>query len=106
MRLHGSEQLVVETPCNPEKAAYTLVNIGDPLNSHERYEIAFKGHTVIEVKEIADVKKIGRDTRYGEGARNWYRLFRREHMRADELPTKAWPGYVHPERLVHWTAVS
>jgi len=103
--LNGGEQLVIQTPCKPEKVTYTLVNIVDPLNSHERYEIAFKGHTVIEVKEIADATKVEGDTSYGEGARNWYRLFRRAHMRAGQVSTKATPGYVHPEKLVHWTAV-
>src|SRR6059036_240273 len=93
-RLNGSEQLVIETPCKPEKATYTLVNIGDPLNSHERYEIAFKGHSVVEVKQIAGAKKLEGDTSYGEGARNWYRLFRREHMRAGQVSTRATPGYV------------
>ena len=57
------------------------------------------------MKELGDARKTEGDTSYGEGARKWYRLFRREHMRPGQVSTKPTPTYVHPEQLVHWTAV-
>jgi hypothetical protein len=92
--LMGHEQILIQAPCRLETVRYTIVNISDPVSSRERYEIDFKGHTAIRVRSLG-----------GEGARNWYRAFRRERLRAGEAPLKTAPAYVHPEKLVHWPAV-
>jgi len=39
----------------------------------------------------------------GRSDRTWYRIFRREAMRAEQAPLKAAPEYVHPEKLLRWT---
>jgi hypothetical protein len=36
---------------------------------------------------------------------DWYRLFRREALKATVAPMKPVPGYVHPEKLVDWLMV-
>jgi hypothetical protein len=32
----------------------------------------------------------------------WYRLFRRDAMKAAAAPAKPMPAYVHPDRLIDW----
>ncbi len=86
--LRGHEEILIQTPCLPETVKSTIVNIGDPMNSRQRYQIEFKGHTATRVQCLSE-----------EGTRNWYRLFRHEL-----LPKNA-PDYVHPNRLVHWSVV-
>lgn len=103
--LVGSEQIVVEAPCRPERANQTLVNVGDPAHSQERYAIEFKGHTAIGVEQIEGAEKRASPSWYGEGERNWYRIFRRESLRADQAPRKPMPEYVHPEKVIQWGVV-
>jgi hypothetical protein len=103
--LAGGERLELEVPCRLERARYTLVNLGDPANSQERYAIEFKGHTAIGAELVERAGKATSQSWYGEGERNWYRIFRRESWRAEQAPMRPAPGYVHPEKLVHWMAV-
>ena len=95
--LKGNEQLVVETPVELDRGEYTMVNLNNPSGSKERYACEFKGHTALSAVR----------TQAGTHAEdfNWYRLFRRDAMRAGQAPLKSTPGYVHPEKLVRWGVV-
>jgi len=100
--LRGGERITVEAPVGVESVRLTLVGIADPHHAHERYEVEFKGHTTLSARLIAPpTEQEGNGP--GKGERTWYRLFRRETMRAAQAPLKPAPPYVHPERLVHWT---
>jgi len=89
--LRGNEWLQFDVPLATDKATYSLVPLNDRQTVRRRYECEFRGNTAINVKAIE-----------GGANRDWYRLFRREPMRADRAPTKAMAGYVHPDRLVRW----
>jgi hypothetical protein len=95
--LRGNEQLSIEVPVQIDKASYSLVNLNDPMHPDGLYECEFKGNTGIRV------------TRLEPGAdpeeRNWYRLFQRDRMRADQAPLVAAPSYVHPEKIVRWVDI-
>ena len=92
--LQGTEALVITTPVNVENATYTMVNLADPQNSREQYRCEFRGHTAVAVQRLA----AGSDPQ----EHSWYRLFRREAMKAATAPEKPMPAYVHPEKLINW----
>ena len=100
--LRGGERITVEAPLPAQTVRLTLVNISDPHNSREHYEIEFRGHTAMQVKLLSLGKEeSGSNSQQDE--RVLYRLFRREVMQAAEPPLKPTPAYVHPEKLVKWT---
>jgi hypothetical protein len=102
--LKGNELISLATPMLSEGAEYTLVNLGNPSESTERYRIQFKGPTAVKVERTLTGK--GDEGYYkGQDAHDWYRLFRREHMQSTEAPQKPLPSYVHGKRLVHWSVV-
>lgn len=102
--LTGNELITITAPLIQETAEYTLVNIGQPLESSERYVAEFKGPTAIRVERTSAGK--GDEGYYkGQEDHNWYRLFRREHMRSDQVPTMPLPAYIHGERVIRWTVV-
>ena len=93
--LTGNEELVVETAVTQDSGTYTMVNLQSPQDSKEQYACEFKGHTALSAERIQAGAQ--------EGDFNWYRLFRRDEMRADRAPTKEQSDYVHPEKIVKWT---
>ena len=95
--LKGDETLVIETPVASETSTYTLVNLADPQNSNEQYACEFKGYTAIRVERTVP----GLDA----ADHNWYRIFRREAMRAAQAPMKPAPAYVHPAKLLNWLMI-
>ena len=95
--LRGNEQVTLEVPVEIDKASYSLVNINDPMHPEGVFECEFKGNTALRVTRV----EAGADP----GDHNWYRLFRREEMRASHAPLKAAPAYVHPEKIVRWINV-
>jgi len=92
--LQGNETLAITTPVNVESATYTMVNLADPKNSREQYRYEFRGHTAVDVQRLV----AGSDPQ----EHSWYRLFRREAMKAAGTPEKPMPAYVHPEKLINW----
>ena len=100
--LAGNEGIVITTNCPSETAQYTIVNIADLMNSRERYEIDFKGHTAVKVRLVDRGLRKKNFYDPGEGELNWYRLFRRENLRSSQAAMKPVPEYVHNERLVRW----
>ena len=102
--LKGNELISIHTQLFSESAEYTLVNIGNPIDSTERYQIEFKGPTATKVDRVSAGDG---DAGYykGQDDHDWYRLFLREHMRADHAPMHPSPSYVHGDRLIRWTVV-
>jgi hypothetical protein len=94
--LKGNEQLELKVPVALEKARYSLVNLNERANIVHRYDCEFKGNTAISVKWIKPA---------APEEHVWYRLFRREQMRAPKAPMKAMPAYVHPENILHWSVI-
>ena len=92
--LQGTEILVITTPVNVESVTCTMVNLADPQNSREQYRCEFRGHTAVGVQRLV----AGNDPH----DHSWYRLFRREAMKAAAAPGKPMPAYVHPENLIDW----
>jgi hypothetical protein len=92
--LQGTETLVITTPLNTDSATYTMVNLADPQNSREQYRCEFRGHTAVDVQRLV----AGSDPH----EHSWYRLFRREAMKAAAAPEEPMPTYVHPEKLINW----
>ena len=93
--LKGDEELRFDTPVTVEKTRYTLANLNNrSRKGPDQYDCEFRGNTAISVGE-PEVDPGGHEL-------VWYRIFRREHMRADEAPGKETPGYVHPEKVVRW----
>jgi len=95
--LKGLEQIVLEVPVPQDTAEYTMVNLNDPSGSQERYECEFRGYTALATRRTA----AGAEKEEGD----WYRLYRRESLRAAQPPTKEMASYVHPEKLVRWLEV-
>jgi hypothetical protein len=100
--LKGNELITLECPLELETSEYTLVNISSPMESMERYKIDFKGPTALKVERLTE-GKLNSDYYRGQEDHEWYRIFRREHLRADRAPMVPSPGYVHGERLIRWT---
>ncbi|MEW6753318.1 MAG: hypothetical protein AB1505_20405 [Candidatus Latescibacterota bacterium] len=100
--LCGAEQITVEAPCPLERVRCTLVNVGDPAHSQERYALELKGHTAVGVEQVSPAARTGGASWYGEGERDWYRVFRRDALRRESTPLRPASTYVHPEKLVHW----
>lgn len=73
-----------------------------PARSCERYAIDFRGHTALAVERVECAGESVGPSWYGEGERDWYRIFRRDAMRAAQAPVKRAPGYVHPPGRVRW----
>jgi hypothetical protein len=74
------------------------------MDSKERYRIDFRGPTAVAAERLA----LGNENSpyyLGKEDHNWYRIFRREHMRTDDAPMAPTPSYVHGDRLIHWTVV-
>ena len=92
--LTGGEKVTLEVPVALEETEYTLANLNHRTTrtGPDLYKCQFKGNTVISVGE-AGADPGGRELQ-------WYRLFRREHMRADSAPLKDKAEYVHSERIV------
>jgi len=95
--LRGNERLTIELPLAIDKASYTLVNLNHPSEPDGVYECQFKGGTAIQVVRT----ELGADPE----DHNWYRLFRRDAMRANVAPLKPVPVYVHPQKIVKWLNV-
>ena len=95
--LKGNEPLTITAPVVTEKAHYTMLNLNDPKDSTEEYDCEFKGHTVLSVQRTVP------GTHQQDS--NWYRLFRRESMRAAKSPMAPMAAYVHPAKLVNWFLV-
>lgn len=102
--LKGNELITVMTPLVQENAEYTLVNIGNPLESSEKYRIEFRGPTAIRV-ELSSAGKGDHGYYKGQEKHDWYRLFRRDFMRSDHAPVKPLNAYVHGERVIRWSVV-
>jgi hypothetical protein len=102
--LKGNELITIECPLPSESSEYTLVNIGAPMDSTERYRVEFKGPTAIAVERLS-LGKENSPYYLGQEDHQWYRVFRREHMRTNEAPMAPTPEYVHGDRLIHWTVV-
>jgi hypothetical protein len=100
--LGGSERIAIEAPCRLETGRYTLVNIADPAGSRERYAVELRGHTAVRVELVEPAAGADGPSWYGHGERNWYRIFRRQDLRAERPPMVPAPAYVHPETLVRW----
>ena len=92
--LSGGERIVLETPIVTHEAEYTVVHLQQRDVCSQRYRCAFRGHTAVNLTRIPlpDDK----------ADQDWYRLFRRAHLQADEAPMRAPSEYVHPENLVAW----
>jgi hypothetical protein len=90
--LRGNETLRMEVPVIGEKAEYGLVNLNQREAPADQYVCEFRGNTAVSVQPATP-----RDP-----GPNWYRLFRRETMRAEKTPLKQKSGYVHPAGLVRW----
>jgi hypothetical protein len=102
--LKGNELITLECALPIESTEYTLVNISSPMDSKERYRIDFRGPTAVAAERLA----LGNENSpyyLGKEDHNWYRIFRREHMRTDDAPMAPTPSYVHGDRLIHWTVV-
>jgi hypothetical protein len=54
-------------------------------------------------RSLAWYRLFGNEVWPGTSDRTWYRIFRREEMRAEQAPLKTAPGHVHPEKLLRWT---
>lgn len=102
--LKGNELITLESPLPEESSEYTLVNISAPMESTERYRVDFRGPTAISA-ERQSLGKENSNYYLGQNDHEWYRIFRREHMRAAEAPLAPTPEYVHGDRLIHWTVV-
>jgi len=90
-RLHGSEQLVVETPAT-RRRQLTRWSPSAIRSTHTSANEIGVQRTYRDRSEGArHARKTEGDTSYGEGARKWYRLFRREHMRPGQVSTKPPP---------------
>ena len=100
--LRGDEVITLQTPVTQDSTTYTMVNLHAPHTSKEQYLCEFKGHTALSVKRTQSGREPG-EPYYGD--RNWYRLFRREQMRAAQAPMKISQAYVHPEAIVRWTII-
>ena len=99
-QLRGNEIIELETEVTRDRGSYTLVNLHAPHESKEQYTCEFHGHTAISAVRI----RAGRDPGepYSENL-DWYRLFRREHMRASHAPMKAMPAHIPPHRIIKCT---
>jgi hypothetical protein len=97
--LTGHEALEIEAPVRDDRVEYTLsympgykVNRGG--TSGPRLACRFRGNTAVEVQQVSP----------GAGIADYdgYRLFRREHMRAEKTPEKRLQDYVHPKTVIRW----
>ena len=97
--LTGGENLTIEVPVRDDRAECTLsympgykVNRGG--TSGPRLACTFRGNTAVEVQQVSP----------GTGIAEYdgYRVFRREHMRAEKAPEIPMPEYVHPDSVVKW----
>jgi hypothetical protein len=93
--LTGGEELRFEAPVTTERTRYTLGNLNQrSRKGPDQYDCEFRGNTVISVGEP--------EAHPGGHKLGWYRIFRREHMRAEVAPMKEKPQYVHPENVIVW----
>jgi len=100
--LSGREVIDVMSPLPDERSEYTLVNVGAPQTSAERYRIEFRGPTAMAV-ERTQTGTSQSDYYQGHKDHPWYRIFRRDHLRGPDAGMIALPSYVHGDRVIHWT---
>ena len=100
--LSGRELIDVICPLPEEQSEYSLVNVGAPQTSAERYRIEFRGPTAISVDRTQSGTS---QSDYYQGHKDhlWYRIFRRDHMRGPDPGMIAHPSYVHGDRVIRWT---
>ena len=87
--LEGTEELSFETPVTLEKTRYTIANLNDRSPQPDEYNCEFLGNTVVSVGAP-------------EPPVPQYRIFQREHLRAEEAPMKEISPYVHPANVLQW----
>ena len=93
--LKPGDEIVLETPVVTEKTRYAMANLnGRVKGGPAQYDCEFRGNTVICTGKNAPSA--------GGHEPNYYRLYRREHMRAAKAPMKEMPAYVHPEKIIQW----
>ena len=93
--LTPGDELQLETPVVTEITRYTLANLNHRRRrGPDQYECEFRGNTVISVGDP--------EAHPGGQTLEWYRLFRREQMRAERTPMKEMPAYAHPGDTIRW----
>ncbi|MHC4713518.1 MAG: hypothetical protein ACYTAN_09665 [Planctomycetota bacterium] len=97
--LSGGEEIEILAPVRDDRAEYTLSYMpGYKVNrdgtSGPCIACRFRGNTAVALESISP--------RAGVAVYDGYRVFRREHMLADNAPGKPLPQYVHPEKLIAW----
>ena len=92
--LRGNELISLEAPLLTEKTFFTVANLNVRGTATDEYEVEFAGNTVISVGSEKP-NPSGQDWQ-------WYRAFRREHLRSKTAPMKACPAYESPRRVINW----
>ena len=95
--LKGGETIQIETPVKTESAEYSVAYLSLRDTPGPTYACEFRSHTATKVELIRQ--------REGAISPDWYRIFRREHLRTETTPTKSVDGYVHPEKLLKWSVL-
>jgi hypothetical protein len=89
--LSGRERIVLTVSVVTEESEYTVAYLQKRDTCMHRYRCAFRGHTAV---------KLTRVSLPGDPPdRDWYRAFRRDSLMATDVPERANPAYIHPERM-------
>jgi len=92
--LNGRDSIAVSVPVKIEKVDMTLTCLNSQDKNCGKYACQFKGNTAVKVERT--------ESGIDKSDKNWYRIFRRDHMLADTAPKKKTSAYIHPEKLIKW----